>query len=133
MGKEAPPPNNIYSLATVRVGCYGGREKDRLYPEFVNRLHQQADVMAKSPATLPRCGGIRSGEKRSLRSMPRPPKRENIPADLQCLNCGHHFMVVPQIGDYVAEIPQPVRWVMSSASGVACPTCGSGLVEGPNG
>ena len=62
--------------------------------------------------------------------MSRPPKRENIPANLRCLNCGHQFMeLVPQIGHYVAEMPQPVKWVVLSTDGTACPFCGSKLVE----
>jgi Zn finger protein HypA/HybF involved in hydrogenase expression len=66
--------------------------------------------------------------------MSRPPKRENKPANLECLNCGHHFIaVVPQMGHYVAEIPQPVKWVVSSTDSAACPSCGSDLVEEKHG
>ncbi len=63
-----------------------------------------------------------------------PPKRGDRPTELLCLNCDHHFVaVVPQMGQYVAEHPEPVKWVVSGTSATVCPECGSGLVEEKNG
>ncbi len=65
--------------------------------------------------------------------MEKSPEKENRPAHLRCLNCGHHFIaVVPQMGHNVAEIQKPVKWVMSSTSSMVCPSCGSKLVEEKN-
>ncbi len=65
--------------------------------------------------------------------MGRPPKRENRPANLRCLDCGHRFIaVVPQMGHYVAELQEPPKWVVTSASATVCPECGSRLVEEEN-
>ena len=62
--------------------------------------------------------------------MGRPPKREDRPAELLCLNCDHHFVaVVPQMGHDVAELQQTVKWVVSDTGTTVCPSCGSGLVE----
>jgi hypothetical protein len=74
LGRETPPPSNTYSLTNIGVDRYGGREKDRLDPEFVDRLNEHADVVAKLPSKLPRLGGIKSGGKKSLRNF--PPKQE---------------------------------------------------------
>jgi len=66
--------------------------------------------------------------------MARPPKREDRPAKLRCLNCDHHFIaLVPQMGHYVAEIIEPVKWVVSSTGSAECPLCDSRLVEEKNG
>lgn len=58
---------------------------------------------------------------------------QNRSANLRYLNCGHHFIaVMPQMGHYVAEIPEPVKWVVSSTSNAVCPSCGSELAEEKN-
>ncbi len=58
--------------------------------------------------------------------MPRPPRRKIRPARLRCTNCGQQFIAsVPQLGHFVEESPQPVRWVVESTDGVTCPSCRS--------
>ena len=62
--------------------------------------------------------------------MARRPKREIRDARFRCLDHDHRFTAkVPQLGHYVAESAEPVRWVVLSTQGVTCPYCGSPRVE----
>ena len=58
--------------------------------------------------------------------MARPPKRELRPARFRCVDNDHRFVAeVSQLGHYVAEESQPVRWVVEDPDRVICPYCGS--------
>ena len=58
--------------------------------------------------------------------MARPPKREMRPAELRCVDNGHRFTArVPWLGHFVAESPEPFRWVVETTEGVTCPECGA--------
>src|SRR5215204_2960136 len=53
-------------------------------------------------------------------------KREIRPARPRCVDNDHRFTAqVRQVGHYVAESPQPVKWVVETTEGITCPYCGS--------